>query len=53
MKFMEVYFKEKKDSAIRHNGHLLRKVSFVLHGLELIEFDPSNEGLKLNPLGDE
>nr|XP_023929412.1 probable CCR4-associated factor 1 homolog 11 [Quercus suber]POE89374.1 putative ccr4-associated factor 1 like 11 [Quercus suber] len=53
MKFMEVYFKEKKDGAIRHNGHLLRKVSFVLHGLEWIDFDPSNEGLKLNPLGDE
>lgn len=53
MKFMEVYFKEKKDSAIRHNGHLLRKVSFVLHGLELIGFDPSNEGLKLKALSDE
>ncbi|XP_023929440.2 probable CCR4-associated factor 1 homolog 11 [Quercus suber] len=53
MKFMDVYFKEKKDRATRHNGHLLRKVSFVLHGLEWIDFDPSNEGLKLNPLGDE
>ena len=51
-KFLDVYFKENSDSRLRHNGDLMKRLSFVLHGLELIEFDHSNRGLKLNPFSE-
>ena len=50
-KFLDVYFKEKNNGGVRHNGHLLTGMQCVLHGLELNDnHQLNNVGLKLiNP----
>ena len=48
-KFLDVYFKEKNDGGLRHNGHLLTGMQCVLHGLELNNnHQLNNAGLNLN-----
>jgi CCR4-NOT transcription complex subunit 7/8 len=52
-RFLDIYFKQKSDSGLRHNGHLLARFQCVLHGLEPNNyFDQFNgRSLKLNPFG--
>uniref|UniRef100_A0A2N9HDP3 poly(A)-specific ribonuclease n=1 Tax=Fagus sylvatica TaxID=28930 RepID=A0A2N9HDP3_FAGSY len=33
-RFLDIYFKQKSESGLRHNGHLLARFQCVLHGLE-------------------
>ena len=47
-KFLDVYFKEKNNGGLRHNGHLLTGMQCVLHGLELNNnHQLNNAGLKM------
>ncbi|KAK9995876.1 hypothetical protein SO802_020562 [Lithocarpus litseifolius] len=50
-KSLDVYFKEKNDGGLQHNGHLLTGMQCVLHGLELNNNHQfNNAGLKMiNP----
>ncbi|GMY30179.1 probable CCR4-associated factor 1 homolog 11 [Fagus crenata] len=52
-RFLDIYFKQKSESGLRHNGHLLARFQCVLHGLEPNNyFDQFNgRSLKLNPFG--
>jgi|UniRef100_A0A2N9H8J9 CCR4-NOT transcription complex subunit 7/8 len=51
-KFLDIYFKQKSESGLRHNGHLLSRFQCVLHGLEPNNyFDQFNGSLK--PFGNE
>ena len=47
-KFLDVYFKEKNNGGLRHNGHLLTGMQCVLHVLELNNnHQLNNVGLKM------
>nr|POE78876.1 putative ccr4-associated factor 1 like 11 [Quercus suber] len=47
-KFLDVYFREKNNGGLRHNGHLLTGMQCVLHNLELNNnHQLNNAGLKM------